>query len=345
MNWSKGFSATYYMSIVDPTTWRDIDVINIKGGEISRSDSELIESADVDCVEYDNSKERYIRIWLNTRQSSGESAHTALFTGLATSPDDDINGVLVENSVQCYSVLKPAKDVLLPRGWYAPVGVSGSEIVKDLLSVTPAPVVVEGDSPNLAQYIVAEDGEDHLSMVWKVINAIDWRIKLKGDGTVVVCPKADSVSVVMDSLDNDIIEPQMSRSNDWFKSPNVFRAVADNGYAVATDDDPDSPLSTVNRGREVWEEETDCNLNDGESLAQYAERRLKEEQTMAINVSYDRRFIPDIRVGDLVGIKLPAQKINGTFIVESHTIELGGGARTSENVRKISDKILITSTE
>ena len=50
MDWSKGFSATYYMSIVDPVTWRDVDRIEIKGGEISRSESELVESADVDGV-------------------------------------------------------------------------------------------------------------------------------------------------------------------------------------------------------------------------------------------------------------------------------------------------------
>ena len=117
MDWSKGFSATYYMSIVDPVTWRDVDRIEIKGGEISRSESELVESADVDCVRYDQSSERYVRIWLNTRQEGGRSSHIALFTGLATSPNRDINGILTTNKVQCYSVLKPAKDVLLQRGW------------------------------------------------------------------------------------------------------------------------------------------------------------------------------------------------------------------------------------
>lgn len=340
MDWSKSFSASYYMSIVDPITWRDVDRININGGEISRSESELMESADVDCVRYDQSSERYVRIWLNTRQE-GSSSHTALFTGLATSPDRDINGTLVTNKVQCYSVLKPAKDVLLQRGWYAPAGVSGALIVKDLLSIIPAPIRIEGDAPDLAQAVIAEDGESHLSMAWKVLNAINWRIRIEGDGTVVLCSQADSVSTIFDPLSNDIIEPQITVEYDWYECPNVFRAVMDDISAVARDDDPNSPLSTVSRGREIWMEETDCDLNVGETISQYAHRRLKEEQSIAMKVSYDRRFIPDIRTGDLVGLKLPAQGIIGTFIVESHTVEIGRGARTSEDIRKISDEIKI----
>ena len=338
MDWSKGFSATYYMSIVDPVTWRDVDRIEIKGGEISRSESELVESADVDCVRYDQSSERYVRIWLNTKQGGGRSSHIALFTGLATSPDRDINGILTTNKVQCYSVLKPAKDVLLQRGWYAPAGMSGAFIVKDLLSIIPAPVKIEGSAPNLAQAVIAENGESHLSMAWKVLNAINWRIRIEGDGTVVLCSQADSVSAIFDPLSNDIIEPQITVEYDWYGCPNVFRAVMDGISAVARDDDPDSPLSTVSRGREIWMEETDCDLNVGETISQYAHRRLKEEQSIAMKVSYDRRFIPSVRVGDLIGLRIPAHKITGTFIVESHTVEIGHGARTSEDVRRVSNE-------
>lgn len=341
MDWSKGFSATYYMSIVDPVTWRDVDRIEIKGGEISRSESELVESADVDCVRYDQSSERYVRIWLNTKQGGGRSSHIALFTGLATSPDRDINGTLTTNKVQCYSVLKPAKDVLLQRGWYAPAGMSGAFIVKDLLSIIPAPVKIEGSAPNLAQAVIAENGESHLSMAWKVLNAINWRIRIEGDGTVVLCSQADSVSAIFDPLSNDVIEPQITVEYDWYGCPNVFRAVMDDISAVARDDDPDSPLSTVSRGREIWMEETDCDLNVGETISQYAHRRLNEEQSIAMKVSYDRRFIPSVRVGDLIGLRIPAHKITGTFIVESHTVEIGHGARTSEDVRRVSNEIKI----
>lgn len=338
MDWSKGYSATYHMSIVDPVTWRDVDTINITGGEISRSQSELMESADVDCVRYDQSRERYVRLWLNTRQEGGGSSHTALFTGLATSPDRNIEGVFTTNKVQCYSVLKPADDVLLQKGWYAPSGVDGASIVSDLLAVTPAPVVIDGNSTSLTEPMIAEEGETHLSMAWKVLNAINWRIRIAGNGTVTLCPKASTLSAIFDATENDIIEPRITVEYDWFQCPNVFRATMDGSSFVARDDNVDSQLSTVNRGREIWMEETDCNLNSGESLEQYAERRLSEEQTVATMISYDRRFVPDVLVGDLVELRLPAQGIVDSFMVESQTIEIGHGARISEHVRKAVNK-------
>ena len=42
-----------------------------------------------------------------------------LFTGLSTTPDNDFNGSLNNNTVECFSVLKLAGDVMLPLGWYA----------------------------------------------------------------------------------------------------------------------------------------------------------------------------------------------------------------------------------
>lgn len=119
MDWYKGFSSSYYISVLDRSTWRDLRRIEITGGTIKREDSELRESADIDCVNYSETTEQIIRVWLDARQNGG-SSHIPLFTGLATSPGKTINGRLVTNTIECYSVLKIAQDMLLPRGWYAP---------------------------------------------------------------------------------------------------------------------------------------------------------------------------------------------------------------------------------
>ena len=112
MNWNKGYSATFYAAFVDPITWRDTERFEITGGSISRSDSDLQESCDLDCIGYDQSRERWVRVWMDTRQN-GAAGHYALFTGLATSPERDIKGTLVETPVELYSVLKPAADIFL----------------------------------------------------------------------------------------------------------------------------------------------------------------------------------------------------------------------------------------
>lgn len=334
MNWNKGFSASSYVSVVDPATWKDIEKLNITGGKISKNeDSELRESADIDCVRYDQTSERWIRIWMDTRQN-GATGHVALFTGLAASPDRDIDGNLSTNGVKCYSVLKPAQDILLQRGWYAPAGVDGGKIIADLLSVTPAPKVIASGSPRLQWNIVAEDDESNLSMAMKVLDAIGWRMRIEGDGTIRIMPKAITESARFDHLEYDMIEPKVTVTYDWFSCPNVFRAIADDMTAIARDDDPASPLSTVSRGREIWAQETDCDLNESETIAEYASRKLKELQAASQEISYDRRFHPGVLPGDLVRIKYPGQGIDGIYLVKSQDINIEKNANTSEDTVK-----------
>lgn len=333
VDWSKGYSASYYAEKVDPSTWRDVALIGITGGTIKREQTGKRQSADLDCVNYHIAVEQWVRIYIDIKQD-GSTAHIPLFTGLATSPDDDINGTLTSNSLTCFSVLKPAEDVLLPRGWYASKGVVGADLVRQLLTVSPAPVVVADASPVLSDSIIAEDGESNLSMIDRVLDAINWRLRVEGDGTIYVIPKATAPVVMFDPLSNDVIETKIKVSADWYSCPNVFMAVAGDVTGIARDDDADSILSTVNRGREVWKRETSCNLAQNESIAEYATRKLKEAQNAKQTVSYDRRYIPDVLPGDLITMNYPQQNIAGEYTVNSQSVTIGYGAKTSEQIYK-----------
>lgn len=332
MDWSKGFTASYYASVVSAETWHEVDKIMITNGTIKRSNAELRESAEIECTRYDQTEERWIRIWMDARQG-GDNAHVPMFTGVAVSPDRNINGLLTTNTVQCFSVLKPAQDVLLPRGWYAPAGSNGAELVADLLAVTPAPKIIEGVAPTLQEAYIAENGESNLSMANKILQAIGWRIRIDGDGTISIMSEAVEPSVVFGSVDYDVLQPEIKVTYDWYSAPNVFRATMDDVSAVARDEDADSIFSIPNRGREIWKEERGCKLSDSESLAGYALRRLKEEQRIALTASYDRRYHPDITVGDMVRLKYPAQDLDGTFTVTSQSISIMAGAPTAEEAK------------
>lgn len=347
IDWSRGYSARYYMTIVDKSTWRDVMTIDILGGSIRRTDSDLMESADVNCINYSEAdvnkqltkkgrptvSEQYIRIWLDARQGA-DSSHTPLFTGLASSPTRTINGRRVETALQCYSVLKPAQDVLLPPGWYAPAATDGYAIVRELLKVTGAPVIFEGATVALKNAIIAEQNESNLSMVYKILAAMTdpkpRRIKIDGDGTIRVLPYNFEPVKTFDSVSYDILEKQITVDRDWYECPNVFRAIVDNTTAIARDTDPDSPFSIQNRGREIWAEETNCNLSENESLQDYAERRLKDLQKVNTQASYDRRFDPDVYITDVVKINYPSVNLTGKYLITDQTIDLGYGAKTSE---------------
>lgn len=334
MDWVKGYSASYYLSILDKDTMRDINRIELTGGSIKRSLSDLRESADVDCKGYNSNTEQYIRIWLDTKQE-GSSSHTPLFTGLATSPTSRYSGRVKINAVQCYSVLKIAQDVMLPRGWYAPADANGGKLIKQLLEIVGVPVIIADDSPSLTQAIIAEQGENHLSMTDKILTAINWRLRLDGYGSIFVEPLDRTSKILFDANDMDIVESEIDITYDWYNAPNVLRCTLDDSYAVARDDDPKSALSTVNRGREVWYEDSNVQLNTNETLAEYTQRMLKEYQRVATNISYNRRYYPGIYPGDCISLNYPAQGANGTFLITDQSITLGYNAQTSEEVIQV----------
>ena len=331
MDWSKGFTARYYATIVDPLTWRDMGRVDISGGTIKLSDSNLRESADIQCKTFDQNAEYWIRIFLEARQEDEGSTLVPLFTGLVSVPSRNFTGLKETSSLQCYSVLKPAEDYLLPLGWNIMAGYNGPKAVYDLLtSVTPAPVRIEGDPVHISMPIVAESGESALSMTDYILSVIGWRLRINGRGEIVICPEADEITSVYSAANNDVIEMNVSISNNWYDCPNVFRAINGDMIAIAKDEDPDSPFSISSRGREIWMEENGCTLRTDETLGQYSRRRLQEEQIIIYSLSYNRRVDPDVRVSDLIGIVHPDQTINGTFRVTSQSITIGYGASVSE---------------
>lgn len=329
MDYSKGMTVSYYGHFVDPASWRDVERFELISGSVSTELTELRASASFDCKGYPQNTERYIRLYMDATQA-GETVHIPLFTGLATSPEDNVKGTWTENTVTCYSVLKLAEDVLLPRGWYAPVETSGAVIIRQLLEDLKAPIETADNAPTLQEAIIAEDGETKLSMMDRVLTAMDWRVRLTGAGVVQIVPKDEQQRLVISEEEFDIIEPELDISRDWYSAPNCFRAISNDLSATARDDSPNSYLSTVNRGREVWTEETDCALSAGESIADYALRRLREQQKIETLVKYNRRFVPDLTAGDVVQLHFPDIGLQGQFQISSQSIELDFAARTNE---------------
>lgn len=334
MDWSKGLSASYKAYIVDPITWKDTDPIEIVSGSISKSEDNLRESADINVHNYNSDREQWIRVYLDARQQS-DSYYGPIFTGLISSPGRDIDGSVQSNNLQCYSVLKPANDVLLPKGYYISYGSDPASVLRSLLSIINGiPIIIDEASGYLSETIIAEDGENCLSMADKILYSMGWRMYIRGDGAVIIsAPSASPVSY-FDAIDVDSLETKLNIENNWFDCPNVFRAVQGNFSAVARDEDPDSILSIQNRGREIWFEESNCNPFN-ESLAQYAKRRLKEEQQVYMTVSYSRRFDPDVNVSDIISLRYPAQGLDGDFYVSSQSISLGYSPTVSEVVYKL----------
>lgn len=328
VNFSKGISATYYAAKVNPQTWADGEEINIISGSITKkADSDLVESADIS-VKDNIESDTWIRVYMIAEQG-GIKQRVPLFTGIVSSPSRNIKGNTETRKLDCYSVLKVSADVLLPVGWFAPARTNGGELIRLLLSDLPCPIEVDEGAPTILSSFVAGNKDSKLSIAQEIAKAINWQIKVNGDGSVRICPKPLTISGTFDNIENDILETAVTDNRDIFSVPNVLRVTLEGSAATARDDNPDSVYSTVNRGREVWAQE-DAKLAAGESLGEYAFRRLKELQNPSRKLSYTRRFQPDVDVNDLVSIVYPRQAIGDVFRVTSQTIDLSYGAKVKE---------------
>lgn len=337
MDWNLGFSASYELRQVDPISFMDAGSFLLMGGSISRSEGGLMESADLTLRE--QTGECFLRVYLRARQ--GESGERVpLFTGLASSPQRALNGTSVTYKTACYSVLKPVDDILTPRGFFVASGTRGAQAAAELLSNGPAPVVYDNTSPALTEAIIAEDKDSYLSMAQKVLDAIGWRIRIDGWGTVHIVPKAEEVSVQFDDQENDSIEVSLTDTADWYSAPNCLRVTNGKDCVEVRDDDPASQLSTVSRQAmrggtgEIWQQESVSSLGETDTLQSYAERRLRELQGPARKISYTRRFSPDVTIGDKVRLHLPGHGIDDVFTVSSQKVQLGYGAKVTEEVMR-----------
>lgn len=330
MQWDKGFSSMYILRTVNQTTWADEDEFNLIEGSIdSDFDSELYASASIKLNEMIEG-EKIVRVYLCASQD-GAFIKTPLFTGIATSPERRIDGPTNTYTLECYSLLKFAKDVIVPIGYYVPAN-SGAEFVKGLLSVGNCKVVIDGQYQRVSEAIVAEDGDSYLSLALKVLKAINCRIRITGDGVIHICDKAVEPIITFGVNQNDVLETSVTDTYDLYSCPNCFMAVSDDGIAVAKDENPESKLSIKARGREVWVRESGVNLTNAESIAQYAIRRLKEEQDLNRIISYTRRFFDGIVSGDAIRLNYPEHELVGDFRIKSQKLTLGYGCSINEEV-------------
>lgn len=335
MNWNDGYEGSYHGTIVDVPSWSDLGRIEIIDGSLTQTVTGLRQSADA-TIDRRFDEEVWLRFYLTARQGRNVE-RVPLFTGLATSPSRELDGRRENFSAECYSVLKPCDDIYLQRGWYVASGVSCETVLRELLGPTPAPKEFDLTTPvpALENAIVAEEDETCLTMCDKILAAIGWRLRITGYGTIKIAPKTTSEVASFSANGDDIIEPEITIARDWFSAPNVFRAISDDLVAVARDDTSDSPLSVSSRGREVWMQETNVDLGENESIADYAIRRLKEEQAVLRTVSYKRRYIPDVQVGDVVALHYPAQDLDGKFMITSQSTSFGFNCETSEEVQEL----------
>lgn len=320
-NWLSSMQQTFEYYIVDPGTWRDVKLLdNVKSSTINRdSDAETLGSATIDVTE--SVGECYIRVYLVTIQNGIKERHP-LGTFLVQTPSSGFDGKIRGVSMDAYTPLLELKENPPPIGYYVAKDSNIMETAYRLVREhVRAPVVSTTNSETLFYDFVADTSDTWLTFVRDLIANAKYEFTLDEMGRVLFSPKQDTASLqpVWTYTDDNssILYPDFSLDHDLYGIPNVVEVIYSGGgssyYAKVVNDDPNSPISTVNRGREIVHRVTDLSMignPTNNQIDNYAIKLLGELSTLEYTVSYTHGYCP-VRVGDCVRLNYDRAGITG----------------------------------
>lgn len=349
-DWTASAGHTYEYWKVDPSTWRDSEPLGlVTSCSITRDDSELMGSADLDTDE-EIEGEVYIRAYLIVEQpaGSGNRERFCLFTFLAQSPKRKMNGKRITRSLTCYPPTIELKDTKPPIGYTVAkgsnVGVAAEQICR---AHCRAPIMTISTTSTLDEPLVASDSDSWLTFVQALLDKGGLTMAIDEWGRLSFPPEKDVSSLspvwTYDDSNSSILLPEVDEERDWFGVPNVYEAVLSKNDKVlvgrAVNDSESSHLSTVSRGREVYERETSPDVPEGatqEDLANYAKAKLRELSCVERSVEYQHGF-NQVRVGDSVGIDYTVHGYNVTAKVISQKITCDTACTVQETAKFTED--------
>ena len=331
-DWLGGYSSTWEVRKVNPDTWEDGDILQgvrtVSVEKSSEGDAPTMESGSMTLDGDGTFDGTWYRVSMIASQEGKERVPIA--TLLFERASSHTEKQTVELECNGRSVLQPAADVKLPTGSYAPAGVDGAMFAAEAITqCTPAPVVVEG-SFTLVDDLVFDVGCSVLEAAWQVLNAANWCIQIRGDGTITVKAKPTEPSLELSKANAGLLIPGVDDDYNISEIPNRYYAVDDDKVAMAANEDASSAVSYPSRGRWVDEVDTSPSLIDGESLDMYAQRKLIEASTVLRKFSYGREWWPDVYPFGIVRASLAREGVQGDLRVISQSIECARGAKVSE---------------
>lgn len=310
VDWTESMQRSFEYYIVDPNTWADAKPLkNVKSCTINRdSEADTLGSATIDITE--SVGESYIRVYLITIQNGITEKHP-LGTFLVQTPTSSFDGKVRNVSMDAYTPLLELKEKEPPIGYSIP---EDANIMENAFMITReavrAPVVQAVCSDTLTGNFVSNTNDKWFTFIRDLISNAKYELALDEMGRILFNPKQDIASLQPVWTYNDdnssILYPDIDMDHDLYGIPNVVEVIYSNGkdsyYAKVVNDDPNSPTSTINRGREIPYRDTNPSLVGRPTQMQideYATNLLRTLSSVEYTVTYTHGYCP-VRLGDCV---------------------------------------------
>lgn len=341
IDWTESMTQTFKYYIVDPGTWKDDkEITTVKSSTIKRDESsETLGSATIDAD--DLLGEDYIRVYLIANQNEVEEK-VPLGTFLVQTPSSSFDGKVRSVSMDAYTPLLELKEKQPAIGYSVLKGENIMQLAYRLVRENArAPVIEALSDETLFDDFVAYTDDTWLTFVSDLIANAKYSFSLDELGRILFAPEQKIASLQPVWTYNDdnssILYSDIDLDHDLYGIPNVVEVIYSNGgnnyYARVVNDDPNSPLSTVSRGREIVYRVTDPDLigdPTSNQIQEYAENTLKNLSAVEYTVTYSHGYCP-VRVGDCVRLNYERAGITDVKAkVISQSISCESGCKVDE---------------
>ena len=336
IDWHSSMRQSFEFYKVDPNTWKDAERINdIESCTIDRDLSiATLGSATLDCTNIID--ECYIRIYLVVNQN-GVKERVPLGTFLAQTPSVNFDGRKNNITMDAYTPLIELKENHPPLGYSLLKGETIMDKAYDLCSENMrAPVVGATSTSNLYSDFVSNLDDTWLTFLSALISNDKYRFELDELGRVLFAPVQDIASLqsvwVFNDDDISILYPEITDTRDLYGMPNVVEVIYSTNesflYSRIVNDDPNSPISTVVRGREVIHRVNNPKLPgplSQEQIDEYAVQLLRNLSCLEHRIKFKHGYCP-ARIGDCVTINYTRANIKNIKVqIQTQSIKCTTG--------------------
>lgn len=258
--------------------------------------------------------------------------------------------------IQAYDRCWRVRDMKVEGSIYLAAGTAYLTAVEGLLgaagianiSITPSDATLTEDRQDW------ETGTSYLEIINQLLGEINYKpLWFNQSGIAMLepvrTPTAQNIQHIFTNQKRDPrnrketeaiqIHPTISRETDLYEAPNVFVCICSNAdkeepmRASAVNDNPQSPLSTVKRGRRIVKVVNVNNIASQEALEAYANRLLYESMTTGEIINIVTPLLPGFGVEDVSAIS--TKDVMGICVEKSWTMNLTIGGKMTHELEKV----------
>lgn len=344
IDWTKSMQQSFSFWKVDPITWFDESKLgSIKSCSIERDDStETLQNATFSATDLD--MESYVRVYLDGVQDNFKFREP-LGTFLIQTPSVSYDGKEKTSNIDAYSTLIELKEKNPNIGFTITKDTNIMDRAGALTNENcRAPVILKNYSDKKIEYesgFVANTDDTWLTYLSELINGANFKFDISPEGVISFRPIQDIASLQPVWTYNDdnssILLPEITINRDLYGIPNVVEVIHSTGSSFyvgrCVNDDPESPISTVNRGREILHRVSSpdsLSVASTDQIDDYAKQLLRNLSTLEYKISYSHGYCP-VKVGDCVRLNyIRAGLTNVKAKVEKQTIKCSTGCTVTE---------------